>query len=567
MKKIGVYFLVFIISIVIFLLGFNYNSVKQPFTYYKVYLDSELIGTIESKEELEKYINNQANVIRKNVKEYSLKLEAIDSYNLLKEKINPQTYTKEEYAKYLLANKTSLNLTDMDIDNINFYIKNKLYNVNDSDLKNMKDYVSKNDIYNHVDNVYTPNGIEIKKVYTYDADITTVPEIYKKIISKKSCTIAGYKFTIKSTVDGVDDIEIYTLDTETFSDSIEKVITIFVDEDNYALCKSNNQNEISTTGSIIENIYVEQEITYKAVNISVESKVYTDSNDLSAYLLYGDNFSERIVQVNSGDSIESISFDNQISVQEFLIFNSQYNSRDNLLVPGTNVVISKVDPKIQIVVETYEIVDKETDFSTVEQYDESITQGSVVVSQEGEKGLERVTQNVKSINGEISYVDPVDKETIKSSVPKIINIGTKYVPSVGSTTSWGWPTDSGYTFSSYYGYRLSVFGEGNFHSGLDIAGTGYGSNVYAANNGVIEILTYTYSYGNYIMINHNNGYYTLYAHMSGFANGLSVGSTVSRGQVIGYVGSSGWATGPHLHYEIRNCSRYACITNPLNYYR
>lgn len=111
-----------------------------------------------------------------------------------------------------------------------------------------------------------------------------------------------------------------------------------------------------------------------------------------------------------------------------------------------------------------------------------------------------------------------------------------------------------------------MFGEGNFHSGIDIAGTGYGSNVYAANNGVIETMKYTYSYGNYILINHNNGYYTLYAHMSGFGPNLSVGSTVSRGQVIGYVGSSGWSTGPHLHYEIRTCAQYSCITNPLRYY-
>ena len=69
------------------------------------------------------------------------------------------------------------------------------------------------------------------------------------------------------------------------------------------------------------------------------------------------------------------------------------------------------------------------------------------------------------------------------------------------------------------------------------------------------------------MINHNNGYYTLYAHLSIFGEGLSVGSTVSRGDIIGYVGSSGWSTGPHLHYEIRTCAKYACVTNPLNYYR
>ena len=185
-----------------------------------------------------------------------------------------------------------------------------------------------------------------------------------------------------------------------------------------------------------------------------------------------------------------------------------------------------------------------------------------------------MTQNVKSVNGEITYVNPIDKQTTKSPVSKIIKIGTKFIPNVGSTTSWGWPTNSGYTISSYYGYRLSVFGEGNFHSGLDIAGTGYGSPVRASNNGVIEEMkvyrdkrgNYT-SYGISVLINHNNGYYSLYGHMSGYASGLREGMTVSRGDVIGYVGSTGWATGPHLHYEIRTCPGYSCITNPLKFYR
>lgn len=567
MKKISTYFLIILLSAIVFLLGFDYNTSRQPHTYYQVYLDDELIGMIESKKELEDYINSQADTIRDNVAKYNLKLEAIDTLKKYETNITEEGYSLIDKVNYLITNKDKYNLTDLDVENLSFYKDENLDKYTESEIKEMRDYVSKNNIYGYVEEVYTPNGIEIKKVYTYNSDIISVKEIYKKIITKKSCTIAGYKFTIKSETKGVDDIEIYTIDKQIFSDAIDDLINIFVDDEKYQAYKNDDQEEITSTGSLIENIYVNEEITYKAVNVPVEEKIYTNSKDLSAYFLYGNDFEEKTIKVNSGDSIESITFDNQISVQEFLIFNPQYNSRDNLLVSGTDVIISKVDPKIQIVVETYEVVDKETDFQVVEEHDSSLSQGSVVVSQQGQKGLERVTQNVKSINGEISYVDPVDKETIKSSVPKIISIGTKYIPTVGSTASWGWPTNSGYTFSSYYGYRLAVFGEGNFHSGLDIAGTGYGSNVYAANNGVIEEIRYVYNYGNYIMINHNNGYYTVYAHMSGFAKGLSVGTTVSRGQVIGYVGSSGWATGPHLHYEIRTCARYSCHTNPLRFYR
>ena len=170
---------------------------------------------------------------------------------------------------------------------------------------------------------------------------------------------------------------------------------------------------------------------------------------------------------------------------------------------------------MQVVVEQYEVFDKEVQFSTVETYDENANQGSLKVIQNGENGMERITQNVKSVNGQVAFVEPVDKETIKPAVPKIISIGTKYVPNVGSIISWEWPANSRY-ISSYYGYRAAVFGEGDFHTGIDIAGMGWGAPVYAANNGTVQsMVNYGGSgYGISVLINHNNGYYTMYAHMA-----------------------------------------------------
>lgn len=563
MKNIGKYFLIVLLSVIIFLFGFSHKDKKDPNTLYRVYLDNELIGTIDSREDLEEYINNQANVIRDNLKKYNLKIEAIETFLNYSNVGEIQNYEGPDKVNYLLTNKDSLKIRESDIEDLRFYKEEKLYNISELELDEMKSYVAQNEIYLHVQDVYTPNGIKIEKVYTYEDDILSISEAYKRIMSKKSCSIAGYKFVIKSDTKEKSDIVVYTLDTEIFSKAIEDLITIFVDENVYSNYKNNSQQEITSTGSLIEKIYIEEDITYKAVNVSVDEKIYTNSNDLSAYLLYGDTYTEKTVKVKQGDSIESLSFENQISVQEFLIFNDKYTSRDNLLVPNTDVTISTVDPKIQVVVEYYEVVDKDVAFTIQEKYDENLTQGSVLVTQEGKNGLERVSQNVKSVNGVIAYVDPVGKEVIQNSVPKVINIGTKYIPNVGSTTSWGWPTQSGYTLSSYYGYRIQIFGEGNFHSGLDIAGTGYGSSVFASNNGVIETIKYANDLGYHIIINHNNGFYSVYGHMSGFAPGLTLGTTVSRGQEIGYIGSSGWATGPHLHFEIRTCIRYSCHTNPL----
>ena len=566
MKKVGLYFCVVLVSAFILLLGFSNRKSKNPNSYYQVYLDGEQLGTIKSKRELETYIDSQADIIRDNVRDYETKIEAINDAKEVIDSISDESFkamNNKDKISYLINNKSKLNISDTKYDSIKIYNENKLWSMSDSDITEMKNYYEENKIYLESDKIYTPNGIEIKKVLTYEPTTVSTGEMYKKIIEKKNCTIPGYKFTIKKS-DGSES-NVYVTDKSIFKDSIDTMASIFVGENRYKNYKDDNQSEIEGTGEVINNVYVEEDIAYKAVNISTDEKIYTDSTELSQYLLYGDNHEESTVTVNTGDSISSIAYNNKISVEEFLISNPEYTSEDNLLYAGKQVKIAKVDPQINIVEEKYSVNDIESNYRTVEVYDDTITEGDQIVTQEGEKGLDRVSQNVKSVNGEITYVEPVSKETVKNPVDKKVTVGTKVTPSVGSTSSWGWPTASGYTLSSRFGYRIAVFGEGNFHTGLDIAGTGYGSPVYASNNGVITKIEYASTYGYHIIINHNNGFYSVYAHMSGFVSGLHVGSVVERGQQIGYVGSSGWATGPHLHFEIRNCERYACVVNPENY--
>ena len=566
MKKVGLYFCVVLVSAFILLLGFSNRKSKNPNSYYQVYLDGEQLGTIKSKRELETYIDSQADIIRDNVRDYETKIEAINDTKEVIDSVSDESFkamNNKDKISYLINNKSKLNISDTKYDSIKIYNENKLWSMSDSDITEMKNYYEENKIYLESDKIYTPNGIEMKKVLTYEPTTVSTGEMYKKIIEKKNCTIPGYKFTIKKN-DGSES-NVYVTDKSIFKDSIDTMASIFVGENRYKNYKDDNQSEIEGTGEVINNVYVEEDIAYKAVNISTDEKIYTDSTELSQYLLYGDNHDESTVTVTAGDSISSIAYNNKISVEEFLISNPEYTSEDNLLYAGKEVKIAKVDPQINIIEEKYSVSDIESNYRTVEVYDDNITEGQEIVTQEGEKGLDRVSQNVKSVNGEIAYVEPVSKETVKNPVDKKVTVGTKVTPSVGSTSSWGWPTASGYTLSSRFGYRIAVFGEGNFHTGLDIAGTGYGSPVYASNNGVITKIEYASTYGYHIIINHNNGFYSVYAHMSGFVSGLHVGSVVERGQQIGYVGSSGWATGPHLHFEIRNCEKYACVVNPENY--
>lgn len=104
--------------------------------------------------------------------------------------------------------------------------------------------------------------------------------------------------------------------------------------------------------------------------------------------------------------------------------------------------------------------------------------------------------------------------------------------------------------TSGFGMRLHpIKGYNKYHKGVDLAAA-TGTAIKAAGDGVIVRLGYYGEYGNFIKIRHSNGYETAYAHMSKYAKGLSVGSRVSQNQVIGYVGTTGSSTGPHLHFEV-----------------
>ncbi len=112
------------------------------------------------------------------------------------------------------------------------------------------------------------------------------------------------------------------------------------------------------------------------------------------------------------------------------------------------------------------------------------------------------------------------------------------------------PVASG-KLTSDFGYRLSPkgFRLPKKHKGVDyVAATG--TPIYAAGDGEITKIYTSSSYGNYIKIKHENGFATAYAHLEGFSPDLSKGSRVTRGQVIGTVGSTGRSTAPHLHYEM-----------------
>ena len=136
----------------------------------------------------------------------------------------------------------------------------------------------------------------------------------------------------------------------------------------------------------------------------------------------------------------------------------------------------------------------------------------------------------------------------------------------GGTGQFGWPLGGSRYITQPFGCT-DLWGEPysatcashHTHTGIDIAGNGTGTPIYAGDAGIASVYPGSSGYGNYVIIIHGNGYSTLYGHMSAFKIGN--GARVLRGTVIGYEGSTGFSTGPHLHFEIRynNVPQNPCL--------
>lgn len=135
-------------------------------------------------------------------------------------------------------------------------------------------------------------------------------------------------------------------------------------------------------------------------------------------------------------------------------------------------------------------------------------------------------------------------------------------PSISSDASWVFPISRSCYISSGYGYRDASISGWGFHGGIDITGGGFmGAAIYATRGGTVIAANYsTVGYGNYVIIDHGDGFSSLYGHCSSLA--VSAGQSVSKGQYIASAGDTGNSSGPHLHFEIRY---NGAKQNPLNY--
>ena len=431
----------------------------------------------------------------------------------------------------------------------------------------------------NVDKVYVPAELDIVKEITFENTIKSNKEIYNEIKDISPFTIDGYAVKIKGidsknsegkTVKGKTQY-IYVTDKKVFTDSIEKTAKSFIKEEDYNNYANGTQKEIQTTGTIIEKIYIKNKITIKKDKIPVNKTIYQKVEDLSKYLLFGTTQDQAKYTIQDGDTISDVAFNNKISVEEFLIANPSFKDENSLLAPGQEVTLGILKPQFSLVEEDHVVKDEEKKYTTKVEEDPNQYTNYQVVKQKGENGLNRVTQKIQKVNGETVSVVGIAglTEVLKEPIEEIVVKGTKkeswsggYGDLIVVKGMFGWPATCS-TISSPFGWRW-----GSLHDGTDIAGCGYGSNIFAAESGTVATVSYKYDNGQYIVIHHDNGYYTMYAHLCSGCTYVKQGDRVTRGQPIGGMGQTGFATGVHLHFSVWTGPPYVGGTalNPMSFY-
>lgn len=165
--------------------------------------------------------------------------------------------------------------------------------------------------------------------------------------------------------------------------------------------------------------------------------------------------------------------------------------------------------------------------------------------------LAEITSEIAEIDGEISSLE-ADAAAITEEINRLArNDGTN--PGI-----LAWPVNG--TLTSGFGYRIHpISGVSKLHTGIDVSAPS-GTTLYAAGSGTVILASWYGGYGNTVIIDHGGGLTTLYAHQSSIAVG--VGASVNSQTVIGYVGTTGYSTGPHLHFETRE---WGAPVNPMKY--
>ena len=290
-------------------------------------------------------------------------------------------------------------------------------------------------------------------------------------------------------------------------------------------------------------------------DVSLQPGLYPVTSIVDYSVISNVVHSDRSVQVDytvvSGDAPITIANKNNISLDGLLALNPGIQTR---LWPGDVLLISQSVPYLSVKITRNETYLEDIPYGTQATSDRTYYVGYTKVITPGVPGSQSVNANVTYVNGEKTDTEvlsvkvlsePVDETVIKGSLPVSgynASRGSAAIAASVSTGTFGWPVggNGGKITCGWWGY----YG----HTGIDIASR-YGTPVVASDAGVVYKTGWSYEgYGRYVIVDHGNGYKTLYGHNSAIY--VKEGETVSKGQTIAAIGSTGNSSGNHCHFEV-----------------
>ena len=473
------------------------SSLKEV---YHVYIDNDYIGTSENKDQIESFINEQKEQVQSDYK--GVELVPNSSIDFLREFV------------FFPSDETNSIINHLD-GNIEFQAKAIKLELEGELIGYVKNLDDANKALNLVAQKYLPSEIEEDFVF----------------LEKE-----------RNEINLTDVIEL-------MPDEMREVYTRGQDQEEEEVEEEESQQLVLSDGTVILDVGLSDNIKYTEEIIDPNQIL---SVEQLQKLLERGTTGKQVHTIQENEVLGQIAKNYDISLQHLFQLNPDLDE-DSIIRAGQEIYVEGEKPYVDVTY-TVEVTEEESvDYQVVTKQTDSLYKGQTRVDQSGQKGTEKVTYEVVRKNNEIVSKKEIDRERIKDPVDRVVLQGTKVISSRG-TGNFAWPTHGGY-ISSHLGYRW-----GSYHKGIDIAGVS-NRTIMAADNGVVTFAGWDGGYGNKVIINHNNGFRTVYAHLSSI--NVSVGQTVKKGQAIGSMGSTGDSTGVHLHFEMY---RNGSLVNPLNYY-
>lgn len=260
--------------------------------------------------------------------------------------------------------------------------------------------------------------------------------------------------------------------------------------------------------------------------------------------------------VKKGESLWTVARNNDMTVAELEEINPSLKGK--YLQIGQTLNLKKIEPLVTVVSTLTMTVEEKIPCKVVYENDSSLWKGQQKVKKAGTNGIREVTYRISKANNQETEKQTLQEKVLREPEAKVVCTGKKAMVASrdgGGSGTLGWPIRGKIT--SPYGVKRGR----SIHTGLDIDGV-TGNPVFAAGAGTVTRAAWYGNYGKCVEINHGKGMVTRYAHLS--ALNVTVGQKISRGDLLGKVGSTGRSTGSHLHFEVIKNGKFVSPRRYLN---